>query len=149
MTSEFDDDEFFPIKKIKTGRRKKPSSPAKHALRNKRKRSKKFDGVNSEEIESDDAEDVCCVCGQLWISKEDFAQLPAFVRPYHKSDEADQFSLCDTLILCDGCEGCFHVLCVGKEIIRLFFFLCFLFLLGLNCIPEEDWFCNFCSVLEE
>ncbi len=146
MTSEFDDDEFFPIKKIKAGRRKKPSSPATHALRNKRKRSKRFDGANAEEIESDDAEDVCCVCGQLWISKEDFAQLPAFVRHCHES-ETDQFSLCDTLILCDGCEGCFHVLCVGKKFSSILDFV--LFLLGLNSIPEEDWFCNFCSVLEE
>jgi hypothetical protein len=59
----------------------------------------------------------------------------------------------ETMIVCDGCEGSFHVLCVGKysmhlQILLNTFFNVFSLTTGLKCIPEEEWYCSFCSIVD-
>jgi hypothetical protein len=60
----------------------------------------------------------------------------------------------ETMIVCDGCEGSFHVLCVGKycdaftNTADIPFLNVFSLTPGLKCIPEEEWYCSFCSIVD-
>jgi hypothetical protein len=52
-----------------------------------------------------------------------------------------------TLILCDGCEGAYHVLCVGmcRELLISLSSLGNVHVyLGLIEIPDSDWYCQWC-----
>ena len=57
------------------------------------------------------------------------------------------------MILCDGCDGSYHMICVGKYLCifsRLFHVVLTLTTsstdhTGLDKVPEEDWYCRLCQ----
>jgi hypothetical protein len=75
-------------------------SVATSNLRSKRKRSGRT-FVNNEHILHEGEDDICCVCGEMWISVDG-----------QTCD--DQSDLEETMIICDECEGSFHMMCVGE-----------------------------------
>lgn len=101
----------------------------------------------------DDAEEVCGVCGEGWIGdddeddvggrssserksvwgKSDEALSRLFVSPgdyasRERSCAPVDPSVANLLIICEACEGQFHMFCVGLE-----------------SVPEGDWLCTDCS----
>jgi hypothetical protein len=90
--------------------------------------------------------DICQLCKRPWLSSSDVKQLDHFFQLSQQKETAtcsisseedirkQQFTnlrslnlLRETLIICEGCEGCFHVLCVG-----------------LTAVPKDDWYCTWC-----
>ena len=127
------------------------------------------DNTSTEATTSEASEaELCCVCNDYWVSSEQLnaierlfmSDLPEQRGKSHLSAslaiaylrrvvefEAAKIDLCDTLILCDGCDGSFHALCVGKlSFLRLTIYLLITTpSIGLTAIPSDDWFCYFCS----
>lgn len=105
---------------------------------------KHIDCSSDEEIIELGDNDICQLCKRPWLSNSDVKQLDSFFKLSQEketkgieSDENIQKKctsslrtlnlLRETLIICEGCEGCFHVLCVG-----------------LTSVPRDDWYCTWC-----
>ena len=76
-------------------------------------------------------EDICVLCGEAWVAK-------GIMKINTKSEETEAAALAMTdkereqvMLLCDGCSGSYHMVCVG----------CFE-------VPEGDWYCDFCRCSE-
>jgi hypothetical protein len=92
-------------------------------------------GVEEEECWAE--EDICCLCQKLWLDENDlnsmedlfstddqftsntfvcilYQSLSKHFPPFLYLGEEIKSHL-ETMIVCDGCEGSFHVLCVGKH----------------------------------
>lgn len=95
----------------------------------------------------DDVCDECVLCGMKWVFAEPL-QGPASLSGYSSRVDGagkpfaplftdSDVSLLerlrvggneDLMIVCDACDGPYHLLCIG-----------------LQCVPDGEWFCRFCS----
>jgi hypothetical protein len=91
-------------KRNKTKRYSPEESVATYNLRSKRKRSGRVPTTDDQMLQGAE-EDICCVCDEMWTTEDG-------------KTCRDQSDLQETMIICDECEGSFHMLCVGT-----FFFL--------------------------
>ena len=77
----------------------------------------------------------CVLCGEPWIIDNNSVRpdngniglrtnhdYRLFMKLYKKGNE-------NLMVICDSCDGPYHLLCIG-----------------LDKIPREDWFCRFCEV---
>lgn len=86
-----------------------------------------------------DDTDICQICQKAWLKRKDVIKLseiyktsaiisdesnggPAALKKWRKLQE--------TMIICEHCEGSFHILCVG-----------------LFAVPNDDWYCKMCSLI--
>ncbi len=79
-----------------------------------------------------DEEDICVLCGEAWVASE----LIKISDKHASSDARMSMKMTDRereqmMLLCDGCSGSYHMVCVG----------CYE-------VPEGDWYCRFCEVMD-
>lgn len=100
-------------------------------------------------------DDICVLCQRAWVTTDDLSIYHDFFRQALKNKnilnslsdrEATNLpassidsnpiidpetligkDMMNVMILCDGCDGSYHMICVG-----------------LTEVPEDDWFCQYC-----
>lgn len=92
-----------------------------------------------------DENDICVLCHQAALDESEYRALRAAIISTNDDDDNDDDgarvdgddhenhhafdpSLLETLLLCDGCDGAYHLVCVG-----------------LTQAPEDDWYCALCE----
>ncbi len=112
--------------------------------RNKRKKHKSDDrveqGMKADIVSSTSSGNPaigneCVLCGEPWIIDNNSVRpdngniglrinydYRLFMKLYKKGNE-------NLMVICDSCDGPYHLLCIG-----------------LDKIPKEDWFCRFCEI---
>lgn len=75
-------------------------------------------------------DEVCVICGHAWVSEESVAQYLAEMQQSSEGEltASDVEELEEVLLVCEGCEGSYHLICTG-----------------MSCVPEGNWYCQFCS----
>lgn len=107
----------------------------KNDNKDRKRKKKKSTGMKtmntSKEILEIHEEDICVLCQHPWISSqeiESFCQLHQWDSSNPKYHDKDWLS---TMIICDACEGGYHLLCVG-----------------IDEIPSQDWYCSLCQRIQ-
>jgi hypothetical protein len=77
-------------------------------------------------------EDICVICGLPWVSASDLQSLIGSTIEYSTStiqpSRISESQREQTMLICDGCSGSFHLVCEG-----------------MITVPNGDWYCRFCS----